>query len=111
MGCFIATAAYGSYLEPEVKLLRLFRDQHLLTNMPGRALVEFYYRTSPPIADVITEHELLRFMTRVALSPVIYSIKYPVPAAFSMVLLIFGTGTLRRMSAVNPVERGLPRIP
>ncbi|MEK7285672.1 MAG: CFI-box-CTERM domain-containing protein, partial [Nitrospirota bacterium] len=42
--CFIATAAYGSYLDPHVQVLRNFRDRHLLTNRPGQIFVHFYYQ-------------------------------------------------------------------
>ena len=52
-GCFIATAAFGSYLDPNVKALRNFRDDYLLTNSVGTVFVNFYYNTSPSIADFI----------------------------------------------------------
>jgi M6 family metalloprotease-like protein len=77
-GCFIATAAYGSYLDPHVETLRHFRDQRLLTNEPGRLFVSFYYRCSPPIAAFIHRHENLRTVTRWMLTPVVYAVRYPI---------------------------------
>jgi hypothetical protein len=70
-GCFIATAAFGSYMEPQVTTLRTFRDQYLLTNAPGMAFVHAYYRLSPPMADFIAQHDTLRAVTRGALLPLI----------------------------------------
>lgn len=70
-GCFIATAAFGTPMVEEVRYLRGFRDQYLLTNDPGRAFVRFYYRHSPPIADYLREHDSLRAIVRVALQPLI----------------------------------------
>jgi hypothetical protein len=70
-GCFIATAAYGTAMEPEVQTLRDFRDNHLLTNSVGTVFVNTYYTVSPSIADFIREHDTLRAVTRGALKPVI----------------------------------------
>lgn len=75
--CFIATAAYGSYLDPNVHVLREFRDNYLLTNAPGRAFVDWYYEYSPPVAEFISQHEIIRFAVRFMLTPVVYGVKYP----------------------------------
>jgi len=70
-GCFIATAAYGSYMEKHVQILRNFRDTYLITNRLGQAFVSFYYRHSPPVADFIAKHETLRAMVRAGLMPLV----------------------------------------
>ena len=64
-GCFIATAAYGTDTAREIGILREFRDTVLLPNSLGAKLVSFYYKTSPPIADFISQHEVLRTVVRV----------------------------------------------
>ena len=69
--CFIATAAFGSSLAPEVMLLREFRDRYLLQNPAGRGLVSLYSTLSPPLADIIARSEALRAVVRVALVPFI----------------------------------------
>jgi V8-like Glu-specific endopeptidase len=75
--CFIATAAYGSYLDPRVQILQNFRDRYLLTNRPGIAFVRLYNRYSPPVSDFIKDREVLRTATRVLLTPVVLAVEYP----------------------------------
>jgi len=65
--CFIATAAYGTPMAEEIGILREFRDEYLLTNTVGRALIDIYYRVSPPIAEFITEHPRLKPIVRAGL--------------------------------------------
>lgn len=70
-GCFIATAAYGTPMADEVRYLRAFRDQYLLTSRPGRLFVEFYYRHSPAVADSIRRAPALRAFVRLVLGPLV----------------------------------------
>lgn len=70
-GCFIATAAYGSYAEPHVMILREFRDNVLQHSIPGRLFIRCYYRTSPPIARLIASREFLKKIVRTILKPIV----------------------------------------
>ncbi len=89
-GCFIATAAYGSYLEPEVMTLRRFRDRSLITNAPGRAFVRLYYTYSPPAAEFIAAHPAARWAARTALTPLVYGVNNPGSALAAALLLASG---------------------
>jgi hypothetical protein len=73
--CFIATAAFGTIMEPEVITLRRFRDVHLLTNPIGRIFVKTYYRLSPPIAEFIAQKPILKAAVRSVLRPVVRLMK------------------------------------
>jgi hypothetical protein len=63
--CFIATAAYGTDKAKEIDILREFRDAVLLPNSLGARFVSLYYKTSPPIANFISQHEVVRTVVRV----------------------------------------------
>jgi len=90
-GCFIATAAYGSMLDPHVNILRQFRDQFLLTNRPGRIFVQLYYTFSPPLADLIARSDLLKNVTRFFLFPLFFFGYFMVEATlFQQGMIVFG---------------------
>jgi hypothetical protein len=69
--CFIATAAYGHFSAPQVRALRKFRDQYLLTNRPGNAFVRWYYKHGPVAAAFLEAHPGYKPLVRAALMPVV----------------------------------------
>ena len=56
-GCYIATMVYGDYDHPQVLAFRRFRDNRLLTNIPGRIFVKLYYWVSPKLVKVLHNHK------------------------------------------------------
>jgi len=95
-GCFIATAAYGSYLDPHVRTLRDFRDNYLQTHAIGRAFVKYYRGISPPIAASISKHEGLRAVTRTLLAPVVFAVAYPYPSLLLTAGCLLVVATFRK---------------
>jgi hypothetical protein len=65
--CFIATAAYGTPLHKNLRGLRWFRDGIAGMHPAGNALIEAYYRNSPPLAAWITKHPAASASVRAAL--------------------------------------------
>lgn len=63
-GCFIATACYGDYDAPEVKVLRLYRDQVMAGSRMGRATIRFYYACSPGLAAAISRSPRAQHLIR-----------------------------------------------
>jgi len=95
-GCFIATAAWGSYLDPHVVVLRQFRDDTLLSTDTGSKLVALYYRYSPPIARTIAADESLRQVTRILLTPVVYAISFPLKTLLLLISMMTGLLILKK---------------
>jgi len=76
-GCIIATALYGSPLEPEVCFLRHFRD-YTLVKIAGEDFVSgfnsWYYSFSPEVAQFIDDNPWTRIPAIAILSPLIWAL-------------------------------------
>ncbi len=105
IACFIATAAYGSALEPHVVALRQFRDRYLQRTAIGRAFIRFYYRHSPPLAAFIAAHSWSRAGARALLTPIVLTIVYPLRALAVVALAIVLLIAWRRRRDVDPAIR------
>jgi hypothetical protein len=70
-GCFIATAAYGSAMEPQVESLRVVRDALRPRSALFAAATDLYYRSAPAAAAVIARTETGRAVVRMLLGPVV----------------------------------------
>jgi hypothetical protein len=104
-GCFIATAAYGTPVAQEVQVLREFRDEYLLTDPAGEALVALYYRISPPIAEFISEHPALKPVIRTGLVPAIGASKVIVNTSSGQKLAILGLLALTSLAVAAWTSR------
>ncbi len=93
-GCFIATAAFGSAMEPKVLLLRAFRDRYLLQFSAGRGFVTWYYQVSPAAAAKIQNSPALRLLTRGALWPLVGFVWLIFHPWFGLALVAAGGGWL-----------------
>ncbi len=63
--CFIATAACGSPVSPDVLVLRRFRDTVLRRTRLGCAFISAYEAHSPPVASVLRRSSALRMAVRI----------------------------------------------
>jgi hypothetical protein len=68
-GCFVATAAYGSALEPRVAALRHARDRLAPASPLFAAAVDLYYRSGPAAAAVVGDSDVARSLARRVLAP------------------------------------------
>jgi hypothetical protein len=88
-GCFIATAAYDSSSAPQVRTLRDFRDQYLLTNAAGEAFVRWYYRHSPGAAQFLNERPALKPLVRAALLPMVGGALFMTKTSLPIKVIVF----------------------
>jgi YVTN family beta-propeller protein len=109
-GCFIATAAYGSLMEPHVKILRDFRDRFLAANATGKGFLNLYYKYSPSLAHFIKHHAALRFIVRWSLLPFVgiswlFLFIGPISTIMLLIcfmfLMIFSIGLIKRRPALE----------
>jgi hypothetical protein len=73
--CFIATAAYGSFMADEVTMLRGFRDGVLRTSVTGELITESYYTFGPALAQLIKPSDTARRAARAGLFPLVEAVK------------------------------------
>ena len=74
-GCFIATAAFGSELAPQVQFLREYRDNIIMRTSVGSSFINafntVYYTFSPTVADVERNNPILQELVRAGVTPLL----------------------------------------
>ena len=88
-GCFIATASFGAKSHPLVVLLSEFRDSVLMKNNLGKLFVHFYYKYSPPVADLIASSNIMRWFVQMMLLPVVLLAAF-LMSSLMQILMLFG---------------------
>lgn len=74
VGCYIATAVYGSYDSPEVWTLRRFRDNVLSKSVFGRWFIKAYYFISPKLVDAFGNNRVFKKVFRNHLDKLVKSL-------------------------------------
>lgn len=74
-GCYIATAVYGGYEQPKVKILRRYRDEVLRKTLTGRMFIRIYYAISPFFAKHLKSGSKITCMTRSVLDQLVRKIE------------------------------------
>ncbi|MEM3052669.1 MAG: CFI-box-CTERM domain-containing protein [Candidatus Caldarchaeum sp.] len=73
--CLIATAAFGSELDPSVQTLRQFRDGFVLQTFAGRTFMDvfnaFYYSWSPAVAEAEYANQGFRTLVKYSIYPLL----------------------------------------
>jgi len=69
-GCFIATAAYGSAMAPDVDAMRRVRDRLRPASTMFAVATDLYYRAGPAAAAVLGRSDTARALVRSLLAPV-----------------------------------------
>ncbi len=99
--CFVATATYGNYDHPFVRILRNFRDDTLAHFRLGRDFIAWYYANSPGLAGFIASHTGARAVSYVLLAPLVAFAavwEYTGPLGkLSLLLLLAGLLVRRRI--------------
>ena len=101
--CFVATAAYGSSLDPHLKVFRDFRYQVLLPTTWGRRLNQLYYKYGPYAARFIHDKPALRAAARVGLWPLYGFSRLALKIGFWPSTLLTLLGSLIAILAVRSV--------
>lgn len=101
--CIIASIAYGSSLAPEVEFLRKSRDEVVTASFAGRQFMRafnaFYYSFSPEVAEILMEKPILQSLARVALHPLVASLRMMMtaitflPKSSELVIILVGVSS------------------
>jgi hypothetical protein len=69
-GCFVATAAWGSAMAPDVAAMRKVRDRLRPASTMFAVATDLYYRSGPAAAEVLRRSDTARALVRRLLGPV-----------------------------------------
>ena len=96
--CMIATAAYGSKLEPQVQTLREIRNDQLMTSDMGNSFItgfnHVYYAVSPHIADYEMENPIFKDAVRILITPMLATLSFMEHADSEYEILGYGTSII-----------------